>query len=83
MITISQSGLMQIYCIEYSHLHVNYTDALNYCVCIKYKVSCIHSVTRIKYPTLSLYNKPFKLILNIDLYMSLHTVQDSSNNLGC
>ena len=83
MITISRSDLMQTHCIAYPHSHVNYTNALDHCVCMKYKVSRVHSVTRIRYPALSLYHRPFKLILNIDPCMSLHTVQDSLNSLEC
>src|ERR1051325_6864898 len=45
------------------HFHVNYKNTLNHCVCIIYKMGCIHSVTRIRYPTLSIYYRPFKLCL--------------------
>uniref|UniRef100_A0A9I9E4Z8 Uncharacterized protein n=1 Tax=Cucumis melo TaxID=3656 RepID=A0A9I9E4Z8_CUCME len=57
---------MQTHCIGYPHSHVAYMNTLDQCVCIKYKVSRIHSVNRIRYPTLTLYYRPFKLILNID-----------------
>ena len=83
MVIISWSGLMQTHCIGYPHSHVNYTNTLDHCVYIKYKWSCINSVTRIRYPAISLYYRPFNLILNIDPCMSLHIVQDSLNNLGC
>ncbi|TYJ98643.1 hypothetical protein E5676_scaffold507G00280 [Cucumis melo var. makuwa] len=39
---------MQTHCIGYPHSHVAYMDALDQCVCIKYKGSCIHSVNRIR-----------------------------------
>ena len=64
-------------------LALTYPNVLDHCVCIKYKVSRIHSVIRISYSTLSLYYRPFKLISNINPSMSLHTVQNSSNNIGC
>ena len=83
MVTISQSGLMQTHCIGYPYSHVNYTNVLDHCVCIKYKVRRINNVTKIKYQTLSLYYRPFKLILDIDPCTSLHTVEDSLNSSGC
>uniref|UniRef100_A0A9I9EEP0 Uncharacterized protein n=1 Tax=Cucumis melo TaxID=3656 RepID=A0A9I9EEP0_CUCME len=39
---------MQTHCIGYPHSHITYTNALDHCVCIKYKVIHIHSVTMIR-----------------------------------
>ena len=42
LVTISQSGLMQTHCIGYPHQHVTYTNTLDHCISIKYKMSRIH-----------------------------------------
>uniref|UniRef100_A0A9I9E9W8 CACTA en-spm transposon protein n=1 Tax=Cucumis melo TaxID=3656 RepID=A0A9I9E9W8_CUCME len=35
---------METHCIGYPYSHVTYTNALDHCVCIKYKVSHIHKL---------------------------------------
>uniref|UniRef100_A0A9I9ED55 PIK-related kinase FAT domain-containing protein n=1 Tax=Cucumis melo TaxID=3656 RepID=A0A9I9ED55_CUCME len=83
VITISWSSLMQTHCIGYPHSHVAYINALDQCVCIKYKVSRIHSINRIRYPTLTLYYRLFKLILNIDPRHKIqHIVHDMHPSQG-
>ena len=82
VVTILWFGLMQTYCIGYSYSHVTYTNVLDHSVCIKYKVSHIHSIIKIKYAQLYPYTiDPLSCISNIYLCMCLHTLQDSSNNL--
>src|ERR1051325_4659657 len=58
-----KTNLMQTHYIGYPHSHVNYMNTLNHYVCIIYKMGRIHSVTRIRYPALSIYYRPFKLYL--------------------
>ena len=62
---------------------VNRVTSSGYYFVVRSYANSFYSVTRIRYSALSLYYRPFELISNIDPCMSLHIVQDSSNNLGC
>ena len=52
-------------------------------ICNDYKVGRTNSVTRIRHPTLSIYYRLFRLLLEHDpLLYQPHIVQDYIKNLG-
>ena len=62
-----------------TYLHMNDLDKI---ICNDYKVSRINSDTRIKHPTLSIYYRLFRLLLEHDsLLCQPHIVRDYINNL--
>ena len=50
-------------------------------ICNNYKVDCIDSVMIINHPTLSIYYRPFKLLIKHDLFICQpHIIQDCITN---